>query len=509
MDQQHLPDNIPEAINIEEAFETQFLSRRRLIWRSFRKHRLGVISMWILIIFYLIAIFADFLAPSNPYRQDLPRTFSSPTRVHWTYDGRFVGPYVFAITSYRDPNTRVRIYENAGELLHVQGLDKNDQPYSLTVGEDGVEAIKAIIRTDEIGVGPDGDFRIRSTTREESLIPLARSEMLTTSTVREVTAEDILSMTRSNPRYTRQLAEIGGLIRIEHEETVERLTIIRDDEVRELQIATVETYEFKRYPIRFFVQGWEYKWLGLIPGNLHLFGVEAPAQLFLFGADSFGRDVFSRIIFGSRVSLSVGLIGILITFTIGLFLGGFSGFYGGWIDEGMMRLTEILMSIPGLYLLIALRSVLPPELPSTVTYLLIVVILSFIGWPGMSRVIRGMVLSIKQREFVEAAKAMGYPPRRIIWKHIIPNTATFIIVSATLSIPGYILGEAGLSFLGFGIREPQASWGLMLSQAQNLNALQNYPWLLLPGAFLFFAILAFNLFGDAIRDAFDPRSLGQ
>ncbi len=500
---------VPEPINVEEAFETQFLSRRRLIWRSFRKHRLGVVSMWILIIFYLIAIFADFLAPSNPYRQDLPRSFSSPSRVHWFYDGQFVGPYVLGITSYRDPNTRVRIYEDAGELLHVQGYDQNDQPYSLTVGADGISAIRVVIRTDEVARGPEGDFLIRSTTREESMIPVARSEMLTTSTIREVTAPDILSMTTSNPRYTRQLAQIGGLQLIEHEESVERLIIVREDGMQDIQIATVEDYLFKRYPIRFFVRGWEYKWLGFIPGDIHLFGVEAPAQLFLFGADSFGRDVFSRILFGSRISLSVGLIGILITFTIGLFLGGFSGFYGGWIDEGMMRLTEILMSIPGLYLLIALRSVLPPELPSTVTYLLIVVILSFIGWPGMSRVIRGMVLSLKQREFVEAAKAMGYPPRRIIWKHIIPNTATYIIVSATLSIPGYILGEAGLSFLGFGIREPQASWGLMLSQAQNLTALQNYPWLLIPGAFLFFAILAFNLFGDAIRDAFDPRSLGQ
>jgi peptide/nickel transport system permease protein len=139
---------------------------------------------------------------------------------------------------------------------------------------------------------------------------------------------------------------------------------------------------------------------------------------------------------------------------------------------------------------------------------MLVVILSFIGWPGMSRVIRGMVLSIKQMEFVDAARAMGFPASRIIWRHILPNTATYVIVSATLSIPGYILGEAGLSFLGLGIREPQSSWGLMLAQAQDISVLQHYPWLLIPGAFLFAAVLTFNLLGDALRDAFDPRSLG-
>nr|WP_235598489.1 ABC transporter permease [Kosmotoga arenicorallina] len=173
-----------------------------------------------------------------------------------------------------------------------------------------------------------------------------------------------------------------------------------------------------------------------------------------------------------------------------------------------MRVTEILMSIPGFYLLISLRAILPTDIPPHWTYVLIVVILSFIGWPGMSRVIRGMVLSLKDREFVQAAIAMGYPAHRIIWRHIIPNTATYIIVSATLSIPGYILGEAGLSFLGLGITEPSASWGLMLSQAQNIRSMTEAPWLLIPGIFIFIVVMAFNLLGDAVRDALDPRSLG-
>jgi len=174
-----------------------------------------------------------------------------------------------------------------------------------------------------------------------------------------------------------------------------------------------------------------------------------------------------------------------------------------------MRITEILMSIPSFYLIISLSSILPSALDPTVRYLFIIIILSFIGWPGMTRVIRGMTLGIKQTEFIEAAVALGYPPRRIIWKHLIPNTTTYIIVNATLSIPSYILGEAGLSFLGVGITEPGASWGLMLSQAQSIEALTNYPWLLLPGLFIFLTVMSFNLFGDALRDALDPRALGK
>jgi peptide/nickel transport system permease protein len=227
-----------------------------------------------------------------------------------------------------------------------------------------------------------------------------------------------------------------------------------------------------------------------------------------WGADKYGRDMLSRILYGSRISLTIGLIGIAITFTIGLFLGGVAGYYGGWTDEILMRITEILMSIPGFYLIISLAAVLPSGISPALRYLFIIVILSFIGWPGMTRVIRGMTLGLKQSEFVEAAIALGYPPRKVISKHLLPNTATYVIVSATLQVPQYILGEAGLSFLGIGITEPSASWGLMLSQAQNIEALTNYPWLLLPGLFIFVTVISYNLFGDAIRDALDPRSLG-
>jgi len=298
---------------------------------------------------------------------------------------------------------------------------------------------------------------------------------------------------------------------------------IRTENFDEVEVtpADLRGVSFKKYHINYFVKSWEYKLLGFIPTDIHFMGTEKPVIesiadylsndgiLYIWGSDKFGRDMFSRILHGSRISLSIGLVAILITFTIGLFLGGFAGYYGGWTDEILMRITEILMSIPSFYLIISLSSILPSALDPTIRYLFIIIILSFIGWPGMTRVIRGMTLGIKQTEFIEAAVALGYPPRRIIWKHLIPNTTTYIIVNATLSIPSYILGEAGLSFLGVGITEPGASWGLMLSQAQSIEALTNYPWLLLPGLFIFLTVMSFNLFGDALRDALDPRALGK
>ncbi|MBI4650943.1 ABC transporter permease, partial [Candidatus Desantisbacteria bacterium] len=215
----------------------------------------------------------------------------------------------------------------------------------------------------------------------------------------------------------------------------------------------------KKYYIKFFVKGDTHKLLGLIETDLHLFGTDDPAQIFLFGTDISGRDVFSRILFGSRVSLSIGLLGVFLTFTIGMFIGGFSGFVGGKIDIVIMHLCEILMSFPGFYLLLALRYVFPPTLSSSEVYILIIVILSFISWGGLARVIRNMVISIREEKFCQAAQSIGASNTRIIVKHILPNTLSYAIVSATLSIPAYILGESALSVLNLGIMEPQASWG--------------------------------------------------
>lgn len=261
-------------------------------------------------------------------------------------------------------------------------------------------------------------------------------------------------------------------------------------------------------PVQFFVRGDPYKLFWLIPTRVHFFGTgESTHPIFLFGTDQFGRDIFSRILYGSQVSLSIGLVGIALSFSAGMFIGGISGYFGGRTDTLIMRLCELIMSIPGLYLILSLRATFPPNLSSTHVYLLIVVILSFIGWASMARVIRGMTLSLRERQYVLAARALGQSDLRIIIRHILPNTFSYVIVAATLSVPYYILGEVILSYLAVGIQEPQASWGLMLKDAySNYQHLQQFPWLLAPGAAIFVTVLAFNFLGDGLRDAADTKA---
>ncbi len=263
----------------------------------------------------------------------------------------------------------------------------------------------------------------------------------------------------------------------------------------------------KIYPIKIFIKGEPYKLFGIIPGERHLFGVEDEGHVFLLGTDQFGRDVFSRLLFGGRISLSVGLVGIFLSFTFGMLAGGISGYFGGIVDTVIMRFTELIMSIPGLYLILSLRAAFPTTIESDKMYLIIIAILSFIGWAGMSRIIRGMVLSIKENDYVIASRALGFGHMRIIIRHILPNTLSFVIVAATVSIPGYILGEVALSFLGVGIAEPVASWGNMLKQAQSVRVLTSFPWIITPGYVIFLTVLAYNFLGDGLRDALDPRKI--
>lgn len=364
-------------------------------WQKLNQNPLARLATIVLIVFYVVVIFADFFAPYNPYTSQMNGSLLPPTRIHWqTSAGNWTAPFVYPTT---------------------QGQTE------LATGDR-----KLIVDT-------------------------------------------------QNPS-----------------------------------------------PIRFLVQGSSYNFLEIklplppkfqevtifpgIPSKLHLFGTKGLAPINLLGTDEQGRDELSRLIFGGRISLFIGLVGVLISFPLGMLIGGISGYFGGGIDAVTMRLVEVLMTIPGIYLLISLAAVIPPGLSSAQTFLLIVLITSLISWSGLARVIRGQVLSLKEQEFVQAAKAMGAKPFYIIWRHILPQTATYIIISATLAIPSFIITESVLSLIGLGIQQPDPSWGNLLSLATNASILVLQPWLIWPPALLIIlTVLAFNILGDGLRDALDPR----
>lgn len=350
-----------------------------LAWQRFLKSKPGVVSGVVLVILYLIALFAGFLAPNNLVTQHPQAVFQPPQRLHFVRDGRPVRPFVYQLKKERDPVTFVSTYQ-----------------------------------------------------------------------------ED----------FTRPT------------------------------------------PIRFFIaQGEPYRFLGL-KTKLHLASIaESEGNFFPLGTDQFGRCLLSRVLVGSQVSLTVGVIGVLISFVIGILLGGISGYFGGWIDNLIQRAIEVLLSIPRLPILMALSTIIPARWPSTYVYLGIIAVLAFIGWAGLARVVRGQVLAAREVDYVTAARSLGASNMRIILRHITPNLTSYLIVTATLALPGYIIGESALSFLGLGIKEPMASWGLLLKDAQNFQSLSLYPWLLTPGILIFVSVLAYNFLGDALRDAADVRSL--
>ncbi len=279
--------------------------------------------------------------------------------------------------------------------------------------------------------------------------------------------------------------------------------------------------EGESLPLKWFAKGFEYELFGVIPMETHLVQPDYAAlseklgqevdpldyPLYLLGSDSTGRDIFSRLLFGSQISLTIGLIGIAITMTIGFIVGGLAGYFGGKFDFLAMRLVEFLMAVPGLYLLLALRAALAPHFDSAQMFIVIIIILSLIGWAGTARILRGMSLSIRNRQYILAAESMGQSTGKVLVKHLLPNLASYLLVAATLSIPGYILGEAALSFLGLGIQEPSASWGLMLQQSQRDMKVfyLDFWWLLTPGMMIFITVIAFNVLGDTLRDIVDPK----
>ena len=260
----------------------------------------------------------------------------------------------------------------------------------------------------------------------------------------------------------------------------------------------------KVQPLRYFCRGDDYEFWGMVDANIHLICAADGGTFFLLGTDRLGRDVLSRIIYGTRISLTVGLLGIAVSFLIGIVLGGISGYYGGWIDNVIQRIIEIVRSFPELPLWMALSAALPVTWSPILIYFGITIILGLLDWPGLARAVRSKFLALREEDFATAAVLMGAKPSRVIGRHLLPSFTSHLIASLTLSVPSMILGETALSFLGLGLRPPITSWGVLLNEAQNINVVALYPWLMMPVLPVFVVVLAFNFMGDGLRDAADP-----
>ena len=346
-----------------------------LVWRKFKRHKLGLISGIFLLSCYLMLPIAGFIAPYTPNERSADYLYAPPQSINLWHEGRFVGPYVYPITATAD---------------------------------------------------------------------------------------------LQNFRWT------------------------------------YETDTSTPMPLEYFCEGETYRLFGLIRSNTHLFCAPEDATVFLWGSDRLGRDVFSRILYGAQLSLTVGLIGITVSFLLGIFFGSIAGYFGGRTDWIINRVIEILRSLPELPLWLALSAAVPSNWSPVSVFFIISIILGILDWPGLARAVRSKFLSLREEEYVRAAEMMGAKPGRVIRRHLLPNFMSHLIASATLSIPAMILGETALSFLGLGLRAPAVSWGVMLNDAQNLASIEIYPWTAIPMLPIIFVVLAFNFLGDGLRASLDP-----
>lgn len=320
---------------------------------------------------------------------------------------------------------------------------------------------------------------------------------------------EFISPYNTTARFSKYLYAPPQGLHFVHPEQGFRLRPFVYDLTREVDQQTARRYfvqdKAKTHDVYLFVRGEPYKFWSLFPTEIHLMGVrEADAPFFLMGTDRLGRDMFSRMLYGARISMSIGLLGIAITFFLGLLLGGLSGYVGGIADTIIQRAIDLLISIPHLPLWMALAAALPRDWPPLRIYFGIVIVLSVVGWTGLARVVRGKLLSLREEDFVMAARLAGSNDARIIFRHLLPSFFSYIVVSLTMAVPNMILGETSLSFLGLGLQPPVVSWGVLLQDAQDVAAVAHYPWLLIPCLFVVAAVLAFNFLGDGLRDAADP-----
>ncbi|MBI1294842.1 ABC transporter permease subunit [bacterium] len=370
-------DDVQVERNVDAADRISVATQWQLMWWRFRKHKLAMISAVIIIAFYVVALFADFFAYSDPFTSTAELSLLPPQPIHWFDDGQF-RPHVYAIEGRRDPTTFKRVYT------------------------------------------PNPDNKL---------------------------------------------------------------------------------------PIVLFAKGYEYKLFGFIPADRHIIGVEGARtedSIFLLGTDLNGRDLWSRLMLSTRISMTIGLVGVTLSLFLGVLLGGLSGLYGGMVDNVIQRIIEIVRSIPTIPLWMGLAAALPRDWSVTRIYFAITIILSLIGWTVMARVVRGRFLSLREEDFVTAAELAGAGQMRIIFRHMVPSFLSHIIAATTLAIPAMIISETSLSFLGLGLRPPAVSWGVLLQQAQNIQAVAISPWLLYPVVPVVLAVLAFNFLGDGLRDAADP-----
>ena len=363
------------AATAAERYE--LASQWQLVRRNFLRHRAALVGLGVLALFYLVALFAEFVAPHDPYQRNSGFIDARPQRVRVFHDGRPVRPFVYAMVKSVDPETLQRVY--------------TDDPS-------------------------------------------------------------------------------------------------------------------QRIPLRLFVRGDEYRFWNAVPARRHLFGVAGDQRLFLFGSDNLGRDLFSRVMYATRVSMSIGLMGVAVSFVLGSLLGGLSGYLGGRIDMVIQRVIEFLLAIPKIPLWMALAAALPPGWDPIKLYFGMTIILSLVGWTQIARVVRGKIISLREEDFVAAARIGGAPTSAILLRHLLPGFLSYLIVSLTLAVPQMILAETSLSFLGLGLQPPAISWGVLLQDAQAIRSIALQPWLLIPGLFVTVAVLAFNFVGDGLRDASDPYS---